>query len=123
VGEQRGDDETGRDDAALHAALLSERTSAQERLAGLRAAIDEVVAARADANVDDEHDPEGATIAFERAQLQALADQVARRVAEVDEAMGRLARGDYGRCERCGRPVPTQRLVARPTARTCVGCA
>ena len=123
MGEQRGDDETGRDDAALHAALLSERTSAQERLAGLRAAIDEVVAARADANVDDEHDPEGATIAFERAQLQALADQVARRVAEVDEAMGRLARGDYGRCERCGRPVPTQRLVARPTARTCVGCA
>ena len=35
---------------------------------------DEVVAASRSSNADDEHDPEGATIAFERQQVAALLD-------------------------------------------------
>ena len=34
-----------------------------------------MVAASRDSNADDEHDPEGATIAFERAQLRAILSQ------------------------------------------------
>lgn len=104
-------------------ALESERTAALQRLADLRADIDGVVAAREGANVDDEHDPEGATIAFERSQLQALADQVTRRVRDLDEALRRHEEGTYGRCERCGAGIPAARLEVRPAARTCVGCA
>ena len=33
------------------------------------------------------------------------------------------ADGSYGTCEACGGPIPAARLEARPTARTCVGCA
>ncbi|MPQ96712.1 TraR/DksA family transcriptional regulator [Modestobacter sp. I12A-02628] len=74
-------------------------------------------------NADDEHDPEGATIAFERQQAAALLDQARRRLVEVDEALARAAAGAYGRCAECGGPIGTERLAARPHARTCVACA
>ena len=87
--------------------LETEREEAVRRLAGLTGQFDEVVAASRDTNADDEHDPEGATIAFERSQVAAL---------------DRLAAGTYGTCEVCGQPIAEGRLEVRPTARTCVGC-
>ncbi|MFG1817857.1 TraR/DksA family transcriptional regulator [Kribbella sp. NPDC049174] len=103
--------------------LEAERQQALRRLSGLTSDFDEVVAASRDANADDEHDPEGATIAFERSQVAALVLQVQRQLAEVEAAIERLAAGTYGVCEQCGQPIATARLEARPTARTCIGCA
>ena len=74
-------------------------------------------------NADDEHDPEGTTIAFERAQLTAVRDAGRRRLADLDDALRRQADGTYGVCESCGRPIPADRLAARPASRTCVPCA
>lgn len=99
------------------------RDDAGRRLRGLGVAFDEVVAASAFSNADDEHDPEGATIAFERAQLAALVRQARSDLEEAVAALARLDDGIYGTCERCGRPVPAARLEARPTARRCVACA
>ncbi len=82
-----------------------------------------MVAASRDSNADDEHDPEGATIAFERAQLGAILSQSVADLAEHDAALERLAAGGYGRCERCGEPIAPARLDARPTARLCIACA
>ena len=83
----------------------------------------ELFEASRSSNADDEHDPEGATIAFERAQLTALLAAGRRRLADLDDALGRSAAGTYGVCERCGEPIPADRLAARPHATTCVGCA
>jgi RNA polymerase-binding transcription factor DksA len=102
--------------------LHSEREQAQQRLAALRRDFAEVVAASRDTNADDEHDPEGATIAFERSQMGALIGQVEEHLAEIEAALVRLAAGSFGICERCGQPIPAARLEARPTARRCVGC-
>lgn len=102
--------------------LEAEREQALRRLEDLTGAFDEVVAATRDANADDEHDPEGATIAFERAQVAALARQARSHLAELAEALQRLDDGSYGVCERCGQTIASARLEARPTARTCVGC-
>jgi RNA polymerase-binding transcription factor DksA len=74
-------------------------------------------------NADDEHDPEGATIAFERAQLTAVLAAARRRFAELTDAIARLDTGRYGYCDSCGEPIPPARLAARPAARTCVSCA
>jgi len=74
-------------------------------------------------NADDEHDPEGSTIAYERAQLTAVLEATRRRRADLDDALSRLDAGGYGVCERCGREIPAERLAARPAARTCVACA
>ena len=72
---------------------------------------------------DDEHDPEGATIAFERAQLAGLLEAAQDHLGDLDEALGRLREGRYGTCENCGRPIGAGRLAARPAARTCIACA
>jgi DnaK suppressor protein len=103
--------------------LEAERQQALRRLAGLTGDFNEVVAASRDANADDEHDPEGATIAFERSQVAALVLLVQGQLAEVEAAIERLAAGAYGVCEQCGQPIATARLEARPAARTCIGCA
>jgi DnaK suppressor protein len=81
-----------------------------------------VVAASRDTNADDEHDPEGATIAFERSQVGALVAQARDHLSEIDAALARLEAGQYGTCEVCHEPIPGGRLEARPSARTCVGC-
>ena len=103
--------------------LEVERQQALRRLADLTGDFDEVVAASRDANADDEHDPEGATIAFERSQVAALVLQVEHQLAEVEAAIERLAAGTYGVCEQCGQPIAPARLEARPAARTCISCA
>ncbi len=93
------------------------------RLASLSADHESVVAASLDTNADDEHDPEGATIAFERSQIGALVRQVRRHLAEVDAALARVEAGSYGVCERCGSPIGAARLDALPAARLCIDCA
>ena len=103
--------------------LQEARRRTTSRLASLTSDFDDVVAASLDTNADDEHDPEGHTIAFERSQIGALVQQVRHHLAEVDAALARLDAGTYGMCERCGEPVGEVRLEALPAARTCIGCA
>lgn len=105
------------------AQLEHERRGTVRRLAHLTDDFDEVVAASRDSNADDEHDPEGSTIAFERSQLGALTAQARHHLAEIDAALARVAAGTYGVCERCSRTISDERLRARPVARTCIGCA
>ncbi|MFD1056358.1 TraR/DksA family transcriptional regulator [Terrabacter terrigena] len=100
--------------------LEGDRRTTVERLEALRRGYDLVVDAAEGSNADDEHDPEGATIAYERSQLGALVDQTREHLDEVDAALARLEAGVYGRCEVCGEAIPAARLEARPTARTCV---
>ena len=73
--------------------------------------------------LDDEHDPEGATIAFEREQLTALRQAAEQRVVDLDAALERLEAGTYGTCEVCGQPIGEARLAAVPAARRCITCA
>jgi DnaK suppressor protein len=72
---------------------------------------------------DDEHDPEGATLAYERQHLAALVSQVRQHLAQIDASVRRLQDGSYGQCAGCGQPIGAARLAARPTTTTCVGCA
>ena len=99
------------------------RADLRAQAASLGAQFDEIVAAAESSNLDDEHDPEGATIGFERAQTAALLESVKVRLAEVDAALARVRGGEYGSCASCGRPIERERLEARPTALTCVACA
>jgi DnaK suppressor protein len=103
--------------------LEDERRRVLHRLADLTDDYDQVVAASRDTNADDEHDAEGATIAFERSQVGALVAQARDHLAEIEAALQRLEAGSYGTCERCGRPIAPERLEARPVARTCITCA
>ncbi|MFZ5871588.1 MAG: TraR/DksA family transcriptional regulator, partial [Actinomycetota bacterium] len=106
------------------AVLATEREQASARVAALSRELADLGRATADEAPDDEHDPDGSGgVAVNRAQLQALLAQARSHLAEVDAAQGRVDAGSYGTCERCGAPIAAGRLEARPTARTCVGCA
>lgn len=102
--------------------LVAERARTRELLAHLREDFEGVVDASRDTNADDEHDPEGQTIAYERSRTGALLRQAERHLTEVASALARVDDGTYGLCEICGQPIAPGRLEARPTARTCVGC-
>ncbi len=100
--------------------LAADRRTTAERLAALRRGFAVVVDASEGSNADDEHDPEGSTIAYERSQLAALIDQAERHLVEIDAALARVSAGTHGVCAVCGEPIPPGRLEARPTATTCV---
>jgi DnaK suppressor protein len=46
-----------------------------------------------------------------------------RKLADIEEALSRLAAGHFGRCEQCGSPIGPTLLVAVPEARYCSRCA
>jgi len=83
----------------------------------------DIVAGRDLGATDDEHDPEGATIAFEHARLGALIDQARDHLAAIDHAEARLRDGVLDVCEVCGGVIAPARREARPTATTCIACA
>ena len=107
-------------DTAHTTRLAEERRMTVDRLEALQREFGQVVEASVDSNSDDEHDPEGATIAYERSQVAALIDQAEQHLSEIDAAEARIAQGTYGTCVVCGRPIPDERLEARPTATTCI---
>ena len=110
-------------EATVRAELLAARAEAVAQR-DARAADFEAFVDGADlVNTDDEHDPEGATIAFERAQVIALRDDAIRRIDALTEALERLDAGTYGRCVGCGDVIPAARLAAIPGVETCVQCA
>ncbi|MFS0866094.1 TraR/DksA family transcriptional regulator [Microbacterium sp. 179-B 1A2 NHS] len=78
---------------------------------------------RADATADDEHDPEGSTLSGEWQRVSAVRASTRGELGEVDAALARVGAGTYGRCVRCGEPIPSARLEARPQATMCVACA
>lgn len=96
------------------------RDEARTRIAALEAQIANIVETASSSSGDDEHDPEGQTIAYDRAQAQALLARARADLAEIDAAFARLDAGTYGICEVCGRDIPGERLEARPAARRCV---
>jgi RNA polymerase-binding transcription factor DksA len=111
------------DEPGLLTHLRSERDATLARIRAVSSEFDEIVAGSRDSNADDEHDPEGSTIAFERARTAALLEGARVRLDEVDRAIARMAEGTYGRCERCGDRISAERLAARRAAPWCVRCA
>lgn len=45
-----------------------------------------------------------------------------RELREIERALERLSRGEYGRCERCGDEIDADRLAVVPFAVECVQC-
>jgi RNA polymerase-binding protein DksA len=103
--------------------LEEEGRRARERVAALEREFAGLAEAASAAGTDDEHDPEGATLAFERQHAAALLAAAREQVAAVDAALARLDAGSYGVCERCGQPIGAGRLEARPATTTCIRCA
>lgn len=99
-----------------------ERAVVSARLQSLQAQFRAIVDGSQWSTDDDEHDPEGSTIAFERATVLSLARDAENELRELDAAADRVDAGTYGTCERCGEPIAEARLDALPAARRCIRC-
>lgn len=99
------------------------RTVTIRRAASLVSSFDGIVEATSDVATDDEHDPEGHTIAWERQQIAALLDEARTTLADIETATRRLDDGLYGTCTTCGLEIVVERLLALPATPTCVNCA
>jgi DnaK suppressor protein len=62
------------------------------------------------------------TDAMEREKAFQLASAEGRILLEINEALRRIARSEYGRCESCENPILRARLEAMPVARLCLSC-
>jgi len=114
-------------DASELDGLIASVEEAQARAERQVAALEQTVAAIVEGAeltaTDDEHDPEGATIAYERAKAIALLHQ-ARADLEALAAMRRvLETGQQVRCADCGDAIDPARLAALPTTTRCIRCA
>jgi DnaK suppressor protein len=114
---------TQRQQTSLRTHLATDR----ERTTLLIQDIDEEMGAisssRRDTATDDEHDPEGPTLAFERSQASAVRAQSVRHLVEIDAALLRMDEGTYGLCTACRGRVALGRLQVRPQAAHCIQCA
>jgi RNA polymerase-binding protein DksA len=70
----------------------------------------------------DEESGEGDTVNVERERDLALSAQALGEVAAIDVALEKIHNGTYGVCEKCGDPIPKERLKALPHAALCVKC-
>lgn len=52
-----------------------------------------------------------------------MAEKVLEKSLEdIDKTLGRIEKGTYGVCKYCGKPIAAKRLIARPTASSCINC-
>jgi DnaK suppressor protein len=70
--------------------------------------------------------PDGQDAGGGRPQARRLLDRAVaahRKLADTEEALGRLAAGSFGRCEQCGSALPPGVLAVIPETRYCPACA
>jgi DnaK suppressor protein len=73
------------------------------------------------AEVDVEPD-EGDSEVFEREKNAALIAVLERRLVDIDTALKSMEKGQYGVCQRCGKPIEPGRLEVKPDATLCMNC-
>jgi DnaK suppressor protein len=114
---------TARQLTKLRARLVGDLEDTRDLIAQLVADLDSMRTSRQDVVTDDEHDPEGPTLAFERSQASAVLGNARRHLQGIEDALGRVDGEEFGICVGCGERIPFARLEVRPYARYCVACA
>src|SRR5207249_2757916 len=54
--------------------------------------------------------------------LLRIRDRERKLISKIDEALGRIEDGSYGKCEDCGADIGLERLKARPVTTLCIDC-
>jgi RNA polymerase-binding transcription factor DksA len=107
--------------------VLTTVRAEEERTARQVESLEQVVASIVEASeltsTDDEHDPEGTTIAYERAQAIALLRQAREDLDALVVTRAQLESAQVVVCAVCGRTIDLERVATLPTTRRCIRCA
>lgn len=73
---------------------------------------------------DNRHgdDMDQADSAYEQEMSYIFRGRESDEIKAINEALDRINRGTYGRCDRCGEMIGIKRLEARPFVKYCVDC-
>ena len=63
-----------------------------------------------------------ASLEGERNLMLRIRDRERKLITKIDEAIGRISDGSYGKCEQCDGPIGIERLKARPVTTLCIDC-
>jgi RNA polymerase-binding protein DksA len=104
--------------AELRTLLVQERERLESSLATIREdgnrTMDEEVGVPGGVGADT------ASVTFERELGSGLEEEKQQALVRIDQALARIDEGTYGTCERCGKPIAHERLLARPSASLCI---
>ena len=56
------------------------------------------------------------------ATIEAQVNDMQKRVGEINSALKKINKNQYGYCERCKKPIPQARLKLIPEASFCIDC-
>jgi RNA polymerase-binding protein DksA len=59
---------------------------------------------------------------IDRKMIEAIGSKELKRLKQIDAALTRIKQGKYGRCVKCGKAIPHDRLEAIPYALMCIQC-
>lgn len=107
------DVESVRSALAADLAELTEEMDAAERQAA-------AIAAGMGDTSDDQ--AEAGSYMVEREYQLGIIENAKEQLMQVQDAISRLERGDYGICDDCKQPIGKARLLAYPRATQCVEC-
>lgn len=63
-----------------------------------------------------------ASASNERRLLSSLSINDSQILSQIEAALEKIENGSYGKCEKCGKPIPQGRLEVLPYATHCVPC-
>lgn len=102
--------------------LDSARDRLEQELAHIQSELKDL-GASPDGSVEvtlDEGFADAAQATSERSKVLSMVENLQQRLRDVEAALGRVERGVYGLCERCGKPINPERLEVVPAARFCI---
>jgi len=73
-------------------------------------------------NRENEDMGEEADEVQEYENLLSLEHNLEARLKDVDLALEKIGKGEYGICEKCGNNIEEKRLLAYPEAKLCIKC-
>jgi len=75
-----------------------------------------------DEDGNDSHMADSASETLDREMELSIGDNAGHLLESIDAALARIESGTYGKCERCGQPIASDRLEALPWATKCIEC-
>ena len=104
--------------------LLQEKSDIKERIAHMEEGALEIPIqdSISELSMYDNHPADVGSETFERSKDLALRDTAEQHLAKIEDALGKIAGGTYGKCDTCGAEIPLERLQAMPATTMCKKC-
>lgn len=65
---------------------------------------------------------DAAAATAERTEVLVVVESLKSQLSDIDAALVRIEKGNYGVCAKCGNDIPAARLEFRPSSIYCVDC-